>query len=82
MWAFEYLLWWSWGFASLRVCLGWGESIGVSVWAFIAMKFGFFKFRGVFGLGWDYWCERLSVYCNRVRGFQGIGQQSNKHQAI
>lgn len=31
IWAFKYLLQWSWGFSSLKVCLGWGKSINISV---------------------------------------------------
>ena len=27
-------------------------------------------FRSVFGLGWEHWCERLSIYCDRVEVFQ------------
>ena len=70
----------SWGVS--EVCLGWGKSIGVSVWVFIAMELGFFKFGSMFGLGWEYWCERLSIYYDGVGGFQGIGRLGNEEQAI
>ena len=54
----------------LGVCLDWDESIGVSIGVFIAMELRFFKFESVFGLGWEYWCERLSIYCNGIGDFQ------------
>ena len=38
----------------LEVYLGWDESIGVSVWVFIVIELGFFKYESVFGLEWEY----------------------------
>ena len=61
-----------------EVFLGWGKSIGVSVWVFIVMELGFFKFAIVFKLGWEHLYERLNIYWDGVGGFQGMEQLGNK----
>ena len=60
------------------MCLGWGESIGISIWVFIAIEWKLFKFENMFGLGWKHWYEHLNIYYNEIGGFQGIKRLSNE----
>ena len=65
-------------FLSLGVYWIWGESISVSVWVFVTMELGVFKFQSVVGLKWKHCYERLSICYDGFGSFQGIKQLGNE----